>query len=238
MCFFNRFVDTINFYYIDMAKDLLSNFGHEESTYNANLGKGGGYYKDIVYKNYGLTIVQPDLSRYHYKRDRNYEKHHNIYIKYYGDLVLDKQIYNQGPWEEVLIELHKKIPAILEEQKRQSQLYEKYREIVSVLGSIRGLSGKSVVHIGNGIITSFDDDEDDYCRVTWISYEVTYNNQTVFKANYSMNEKKIFCYVYTPGQWEDELYRYLEQLKINRQHQKERWVNERARESLNKLKNL
>lgn len=238
MLFFNRFVNTINFYYIDMAKDVLLNFGEEERTYNANLAMGGSYYEDIVYKKYGLTIVQPDLRRYNYERDRNYEKHHNIYIEYYGELVLDKQFYKQGPWEEVLIELHKKIPAILEEQKRQRQLNEKYREIESILSSIHGLSGNSVEHIGDEIIISYSDDEDDYYRVNYIYYEVTYNNNTVYESSHAILDNVSHCSVYTPGKWEDELYRYLDRLKIEKQRQRERWINERARESLNELKKM
>lgn len=232
-----RFENTMNYYYINMAEDILSSLGHEEITYCASYAMGGAHLKDIVYESYGLKIVRPEVWGNNLE-DPDYKKHHCIYIEYYGKRVLDKQDYIQGPWEAVLVELHNKIPVILRKEEEQKQREKKYRELISLIDEISHTSGRQTVQIDNEITIESYDDEDDYYRVNNFYYSVTHNSEDVFRAARASVSGEISCSTYTPGTWEEKMYSYLKQLKITKQREEESMLKKRASESLIELKKL
>ena len=192
---------------IRLAKDILESLGEEKDTYSASLAFGGGYYHDMCYEGYGLKIVDPDITRREEK---------GIYILFNEKRVQDSTTYHPGSWEEVLYELHARIPIILERRENQTRYLNRRNGILTMINQIAAFNDyvevSDTIRIeGSDVCTGYDDEH--YQGRKYTVYE---NEEIVFSGHKDMIYGDKF-YKYTPGSWEEEindcLYRTIEERK-------------------------
>ena len=185
---------------INMAKVILNTLGYERKEYSSNL-EIGKYYFDHIYEDNYFKIVKPD---------KNKRENTDIYVLFNGQKVLDDNTYIPGIWEELFIRLYQEIETKINAKKEESLLMVKENNIIELLSELS--IEKSIEIEGNIRIEKYSDYSGFYYEhYNGTTYRIYYNDKLVFYTFKGRISDK--CYIYTPGFWEEEIKKYVEELK-------------------------
>ncbi len=219
-------------YLYDKAKEIVERLGkHKLTTYVRDQYSGEtSYYADCVYSGYGLKVIK-------YDENRRYDKGVRVYFA--DKPVLDQNTYIQGSWEEVLIELHQSINAILiKEEEDKIPIQQKN----FMIDTLKKITRAGVINAGNGLKIVADEHMsgayDEWYRGT--DYKVYYNGLVVFDAFYSGDSYISHIHRrYVSGDWESKIVTFAKYYEIEKRKMEQKQREESiANESVRQLKKL
>ena len=223
-----------------IAHTILKRVGHSEFYEGADY-YGGDDYTAFEYTYDKLKISSPSSK--------------DMKINYNNRTVFDyrNNIYNKGPWEELLFAIYNNLDA-LETEKNIDELKTKlgnefmdkiyyefpYAEVTYTknfrsTGSVR----KNLPGINLYLVSKIEEYEmnSDYAPLTHYTYEIykTTDNTCLFSATREGYKTKYRIDKYVFGDWQDELLGYFKIQKMLKEMEKSREDEKSVEESINKL---
>lgn len=205
---------------------ILNNLGGvDDSDYPLNYSGRFSVWCD--YKIEGLIIRSDDLT---YSNNLNEVKKsmRDINIKYDEKEVYNSKtgIYIPGFWEELFETLYEKVPKILADRKAKRELLNQ--------GDIffqRTLANVTLdTKIGNDIVIKNEThDPDDWYDTAWRQRSVFHKGNLVLEAFQTGYYDKLSVIKYVPGEWEEEVVKYVQELEEKRKKSQNKLDEKRLR---------